>query len=151
MRNSIKIAVLSVLFGGALFTSCSNKVDEKTMTDEEIAAEHTKLALEAKEKEMAEYHEINQAKIEANEKSLAEFNERIKNEKREAKADYEKKIAELNAKNSDMKKKMEEFHAGNKADWEAFKTSFDKDMTDLNLAFMELMKKMGIGNDEEAK
>jgi uncharacterized protein HemX len=151
MRNPIKIVVLSIIFGGALFTSCSSKVDEKKMTDEEIAAEHTKQAAEARDKEMAEYHEINKAQIEANQKSLAEFNARIKSEKKDAKADYEKKIAELDAKNSDMKKKMDEFHAGNKANWENFKASFDKDMTELNLAFKELMTKMGIGSDEGAK
>ena len=50
-----------------------------------------------------------------------------------------------------MKKKMEEFHAGNKANWETFKASFDKDMDNLNIAFSELMKKMGIGNNEDAK
>lgn len=82
---------------------------------------------------------------------MAEFNARISNEKQEAKAEYELKIAELDEKNSDMKKKMEEFHAGNKANWETFKASFDKDMTDLNLAFTELTRKMGIGNNDEKK
>jgi hypothetical protein len=149
MRSSLKITAL--IFIGALFASCNNTADKKTMTDEEIAAEQVKLAAEARDKEMAEYHEINKAQIEANEKSLAEFNARIASEKKDAKADYEKKIAELDAKNSDMKKKMDEFNAGNKANWETFKASFDKDMTDLNNAFKELMTKMGIGKDEGAK
>ncbi len=118
------------------------------MSDEEVAAEHVKIAHEAREKEIAEYQEINRAKIEANEKSLAEFNTRIASEKLEAKKEYEEKIAELDAKNSDMKKKMDEFHAGNKANWETFKASFDKEMTDLNLAFTELTRKMGIGNND---
>jgi|688.fasta_scaffold35062_5 hypothetical protein len=148
MKNTIKISALSIIFLGALLTSCNSTNDKKTMTDEEIATEHTKLAQVAHEKEMAEYQEINRAKIEANEKSLAEFNLRIKNEKMEAKDEYEQKMAELNAQNSDMKKKMDEFHAGNKANWEKFKASFDKDMDDLSLAFTELTRKMGIGNND---
>ena len=148
MKTTIKISALSIIFLGALLTSCNSTNDKKTMTDEEIATEHTKLAQVAHEKEMAEYQEINNAKIEANEKSLAEFNLRIKNEKLEAKDEYEQKIAELNAQNSDMKKKMDEFHAGNKANWETFKASFDKDMDDLSLAFTELTRKMGIGNND---
>jgi hypothetical protein len=151
MKKSLIIKTFSLLFFSMLFISCSDADDKKAMTKDEVEAEHVKLASEAREKEMAEYQEINKAKIEANEKSLAEFNLRIKNEKLEAKAEYEKKIAELNAQNSDMKKKMEEFHAGNKANWETFKASFDKDMDNLNIAFSELMKKMGIGNNEDAK
>lgn len=149
MRNSITISVFSLILFGAISTSCSSPSDKSVMSDEEIAAERIKIANESREKEMAEYQEINRAKIEANEKSLAEFNLRIKNEKLEAKAEYEQKIAELNAQNSDMKKKMEEFHAGNKANWETIKSSFDKDMTDLNLAFTELTRKMGIGSNDE--
>ncbi len=151
MKKSLIIKTFSLLFFSMLFISCSDADDKKAMTKDEVEAEHVKLASEAREKEMAEYQEINKAKIEANEKSLAEFNLRIKNEKLEAKAEYEKKIAELNAQNSDMKKKMEEFHAGNKANWETFKASFDKDMDNLNIAFSELMKKMGIGNNESTK
>jgi pyruvate/2-oxoacid:ferredoxin oxidoreductase beta subunit len=109
MKNTIKISALSIIFLGALLTSCNSTNDKKTMTDEEIATEHTKLAQVAHEKEMAEYQEINRAKIEANEKSLAEFNLRIKNEKMEAKDEYEQKMAELNAQNSDMKKKWMSF------------------------------------------
>jgi chromosome segregation ATPase len=151
MIKTIKTSALSLIVLGAIFTSCQSASEEIKMTDKEVAAEQAKIAEDAREKEIAEYETINKAKIEANEKSLAEFNARIKSEKLDAKADYEKKIAELDAKNSDMKKKMDEFHAGNKANWESFKASFDNDMTDLNKSFKDLMTKMGIGNDAPAK
>ena len=89
MKKSLIIKTFSLLFFSMLFISCSDADDKKAMTKDEVEAEHVKLASEAREKEMAEYQEINKAKIEANEKSLAEFNLRIKNEKLEAKAEYE--------------------------------------------------------------
>lgn len=151
MKKSIQMMAVSLFAFGALSTSCSSSTEKTDLTDEQMEMNQAQLAEDAREKEIIEYQEINRAKIEANEKSLAEFNARISNEKQEAKAEYELKIAELDEKNSDMKKKMEEFHAGNKANWETFKASFDKDMTDLNLAFTELTRKMGIGNNDEKK
>jgi hypothetical protein len=151
MKKSIQMMAVSLFAFGALSTSCSSSTEKNDLTDEQMEMNQAQLAEDAREKEIIEYQEINRAKIEANEKSLAEFNARISNEKQEAKAEYELKIAELDEKNSDMKKKMDEFHAGNKANWETFKASFDKDMTDLNLSFTELTRKMGIGNNDEKK
>ena len=61
-----------------------------------------------------------QEKINAQEKSIAEFKARIANEKRENKVIYEKKIALLEKKNSDMKKKLDDYKGEGKDQWTAF-------------------------------
>ena len=69
---------------------------------------------EANEEYLAEIEEHRKKtadKIIANEKSIAEYKARIENERNEIKADYNKKIDELEKKNSDIKKKMDDYQA----------------------------------------
>ena len=80
-------------------------------------------------------------KINANNQSIIEFNERIEHEKKDAKADYKKKISELETKNSDMKKRLEEYKVDSKENWEIFKTEFNYDMDELGKAFKDLTVK----------
>ena len=54
------------------------------------------------------------AKIAANDKSIAEFNARIESKKEAAKADYKKKVAELEKKNTDIKKRLDDYKAAGK-------------------------------------
>ncbi len=77
-------------------------------------------------------------RITANEQSIKEFNARIANEKREAKAAYQKKIASLEKKNRDMKMKMDNYKGEGKENWEKFKTEFNHDMDELGKAFRDL-------------
>ena len=49
-----------------------------------------------------------------------------------------KKIAELNLKNSDMKKKLSDFKTDSKSQWEAFKTEFNSDMEQLGKSLKNL-------------
>ena len=73
-------------------------------------------------------------KIDANEKSIAEFKARIAKEKRENRAKYEKKLAGLEQKNSDMKKKLDEYKEDGKEKWTSFKNEFSHDMDELGKA-----------------
>jgi hypothetical protein len=70
-----------------------------------------------------------------------EFKTRIASDKKEAKADYNKRIAELEQKNSDMKKKLDDYKADGKDKWEQFKKDFSRDMDDLGNAFKDLTTK----------
>jgi len=80
-------------------------------------------------------------KIAANEKSIAEFNARTEHEKKEAKADYKAKIAELEQRNTDMKKKMDDYKEDGKENWEKFKVDFNLEMDELNQSFTEFKDK----------
>ena len=51
------------------------------------------------------------------------------------------KVADLDKKNSDMKKKMADYKASNKENWENFKTEFNHDMNELGQAFKDLTVK----------
>jgi len=72
---------------------------------------------------------------------MADFEARISTQKKEAKAAYKKKIAELEQKNTDMKKKMDAFKAEGKEKWELFKADFDKGMGDIEQSLKDLTTK----------
>ena len=61
-------------------------------------------------------------------------------EKKEAQADRNKRIAELEEKNSSMRKRIKEFKAESKEKWKSFKEEFNHDMDDLDAAFSNLTK-----------
>jgi hypothetical protein len=64
---------------------------------------------------------------------------KIENEKIEAKAAYEIKIAELEQKNKNLKQKMDDYKVTGKTEWEQFKSEFNRDMEKLGKAFQDLV------------
>jgi len=80
-------------------------------------------------------------KISSYEKTIAEFKIKIANAKKENKAQYEKKLAWLEQKNSDMKKKLEDYKDEGQDKWTSFKNEFNHDMDELGEALKDLTVK----------
>lgn len=76
-------------------------------------------------------------KFVANERSIAEFNAKIANEKKSAKIEYQKRIAELEQKNNNMKRKMDDYKVDTRENWESFKREFNSDMDNLGKSFKD--------------
>ena len=53
----------------------------------------------------------------------------------------EKKIDELEQKNSELKKRLDDYKADGKEKWEKFKAEFSHDMDELGKAFKDLTVK----------
>lgn len=131
---------------------CSTPTEKVDNAEKDVDSAERKLeyANESLEKDVAVYKKNVADKLDAQEKILSEFNDRIAVQKSDAKKEYEQKIADLNKKNSDLKKKMDEFKASNHSNWEKFKKSYNTEMEDLGFAFEELKTKMGV-EDEPKK
>ena len=89
--------------------------------------------------EVENYRSETSGKITENEKIIADFRVKIENEKIEAKAAYEIKIAELEQKNKNLKQKMDDYKVTGKTEWEQFKSEFNRDMEKLGKAFQDLV------------
>ena len=136
MKKNLLTLLASALITGTLLISCNNSA-EKVENAESNATEAMSDLNEANEEYLAEIEEHKKKtadKITANEKSIAEYKERIENERNEIKADYNKKIYELEKKNSDIKKKMDDYQAEGKEKWELFKAELNRDIEDLGNA-----------------
>jgi preprotein translocase subunit SecF len=67
-------------------------------------------------------------RIAENTKSIEDFNIRIATQKQAAKDKYERKMAELSQKNTDMKKRLEEYTSDGDEKWQVFKNEFNAEM-----------------------
>jgi preprotein translocase subunit SecF len=67
-------------------------------------------------------------RIAENTKSIEDFNIRIATQKQVAKDKYERKMAELSQKNTDMKKRLEEYTSDGDEKWQVFKNEFNAEM-----------------------
>jgi len=143
MKKAFLVLAASVFITGAFLTSC-NSPSKKVENAEDNVKEANQDLDKANAEYLADiesYRKEAADKIAANNRSIAEFNVRIENEKKDAKADYKKKIAALEQKNSDMKKKMDEYKAEGKDKWEAFKIEFNHDLEEIGKAFKDLTVK----------
>jgi len=124
-------------------TGCSTQTEKVADTKENVL--EAKAALDKAEADCAtdieKFRKETDERIIANQKSLAEFNGRISKQKKEAQEEYKNKIAALEQKNTDLKKKMDDYKAAGKENWEKFKVEFSKEMSELGKAFSSLADK----------
>ncbi len=71
-------------------------------------------------------------RIAENTQSISDFNARIASKKQDAKEKYERKIASLSQKNTDLKKRLEEYTAVGDEKWQVFKNEFTAEMYELS-------------------
>ncbi|HEX7413437.1 MAG TPA: hypothetical protein VF411_05270 [Bacteroidia bacterium] len=140
MKKSIlKLAAITFILG-AILTSC-NTPAEKVEKAEANVTEAKKDLNEAQEEYLTDIENCRRAtdeKIAANDQSISEFKTRIANEKKEAKADYKKKLAQLEQKNKNMKKKIDDYRADGKENWALFKADFNKGMDEIGQSLKDL-------------
>lgn len=124
----------------AFLVSCKSPAEKVEKAEEEVteANQNLEKANEEYLNDVEAYRLQTADKIAANEKDIIEFNARIEAKKKDANADYKKKVAELDKKNNDMKKKMADYKASGKENWENFKAEFNHDMDALGQAFKDL-------------
>jgi DNA-binding helix-hairpin-helix protein with protein kinase domain len=140
MKQNIIVISLSCFSLGGIVSSCSTPAEKVENAKEDVvgAKQELQTSKAAYEEDMVTFRELSDKKIADNKQNINNFNKRIANQKAEARMVYEKKIAALDGKNSDLKKKMDDLKVESEADWKRFKTEFSRDMDDLGIAINEL-------------
>lgn len=143
MKKTILMLTASLLITGGIVTGCNTPAEKVEKAQQEVDEANNKLdkVTDEYQADIAKYRLEATKRIAANEKSIAEFNARIDDQKKVAKADYTIKIAELEKKNTDMKKKMDDYKEDGKDKWEKFKLEFNHDLEELGKAFKDLTVK----------
>jgi dynactin complex subunit len=129
MKNLKKVITISFIVIGVMLIGCFENSEKSKQDIKENIKEN-----EAYKLEMDEYRFRIAEQITTNENSIIAFRSRIASQKKEARADYEKKINDLNNKNADLKMRLDAFNADNKESWELFKVEFGRDMDELGNA-----------------
>jgi dynactin complex subunit len=129
MKNIKKVITVSFMIISVMLIGCFENSEKSKQDIKENIKENEDYKLE-----MDEYRFRITEQITTNENSIIAFRSRIANQKKEARADYEKKINDLNNKNTDLKMRLDAFNADNKESWELFKVEFGRDMDELGNA-----------------
>jgi len=139
----IKYFILSaiVLIGGSLLTGLT--IAQETKVDaakEKVKQANQELnnAQAENDKEWRQFKNDADLKISANEKSIAEFKEKIKTADEKFRVKYNKKVATLEQRNIELKKKLSEFKYEGKDQWVIFKRGFNHDLSVVGKAIKNL-------------
>lgn len=144
MKKSILVlAVSSLLISGAGLSSCSSPAEKVENAEGEVteAKEDLKEAKEDYLLEVETFRKETAEKVALNNQSIAEFKARKALDKKEAKAEYDKKVKALEQKNTDMQKRLDDYQIDGKDNWEKFKIEYNHDMDELGKAFKDLTVK----------
>lgn len=134
-----KIYIVSALFLATL-AACNSSTDKVEDAQTNVVEANKELD-EANMEYMADmekYRAETAEKVAANEVIIKDFNARIASRKQDAQVEYKQKIAELELKNTDLKKKIDNYKQDGKENWEKFKIEFNRDMEELGKAFEDL-------------
>jgi hypothetical protein len=145
MSKSILTFSASAILMSALITGCSTPAEKAADAQEKVADANKDLDKANKDylADMESYKKETVARIASNDSIIADFKARIALDKADAKAEYDKQIALLEAKNSEMKQKMADYKSESKEKWETFKTEFTMSMDELAKSFKDLKNKKG--------
>lgn len=135
MKKIIFILSVIIIIAGTISTSYSQEPDKKSEKAREKLKAAQKDSINDVFKILKKESEI---RFESNEESIAALKVKISNEKRRIKAKDEKKLAIIEQKNIDLKKKLDDFVVEGKDKWMAFKTGFNYDMDELTASIYNL-------------
>ena len=143
MKKSVLILAAAAFITGTAITSCKSP-EEKVENAQDKVIEANKNLDQANEDylvDMDNYRKEEAARIAANDQTIAEYKAKIDQEKKETRAENQRKLAELEQKNIDMKRKLDDYKPDGKEKWQSFKTEFNHDMDGLGDAFRNLTVK----------
>ena len=140
MKKSFLTLSSLIIIIGTLIASCNSSAEKIEKAEDNVieARKDLTVAREAYLKEIEDYRLETADKINTNNTNIIILKAKIEDQKKDVKAMYKNKLAELELKNSEMKKKMEEYKSNGKENWDAFKTEFNHDMEELGKAFNDL-------------
>jgi len=141
MKKSIYLFAAIMFAGGIILTSCESTSQQKVENAEENVSEAKQDLHEAEMDYSAAIHDFRREtdeRITTNEKYISDLKLQTENEKKELREERRKKIAELETRNNDMKKRMNEYNDNGKDGWESFKREFNRDMDELGNALNNL-------------
>lgn len=140
MKYSIIMISTFALLAAAYFTSCNTSGTQLKNSEYKVTEAKKDLSDANAEylEDLKKYRADADIQIEKNKDSIKEFKARVSSEKKEAQVGYELKIAELEKKNTEMKKKLDQYSGKSADQWESFKTEFNRDMKNLGDAFRDM-------------
>jgi septal ring factor EnvC (AmiA/AmiB activator) len=142
MKNPFNLFPIVALAAVTSMMACSTPEEKVTDAQADVETASADLA-KANAQFVLEHDQFNkdaQRMIEENEKAIAQLKNETRAFKEEAKIQFEKNLAELEARNENLKSKIKDHNKDDSEKWEQFKREFNHDMTELGTALNDLFK-----------
>ena len=143
MKKSILTLALSIIMIGATVTSCQSSVKKEDKASNKIQDTESD-SVKVQQDTISMYQKFineSEVRINTNEKHIAEIKAKIATEKKEQKAGYEKKLAQLEQKNQALKTKIIDYKDKQISDWDNTQLEFRKDLDELGTAIADFFVK----------
>jgi len=124
------------------FSNCGSSAEkvDNAKTNVDDAKQNLDQAKEDYDKEYAKFKLESDHRIEKNNQQIENLRITAKDMKKEARLEYERTIADLEARNLELKKKLDAYSEEGNEKWESFKREFNEDMNNLGQAFENIGK-----------
>jgi len=147
MKKTIFTLAITILMASTILTNC--KSPAKKIEDAKDNVDNANAKVDEANQELSQaildsiqqYRKESEDLIATREKSINEFKVRLANQKIENRNKYEKRLEELEQKNSDLKKRLDDFKADGKENWKNFKIEFTKNMEELGTSIKDFQFK----------
>jgi anion-transporting ArsA/GET3 family ATPase len=139
MKKTVLTMVVLAFMAGVMFTGC-NSPGQKLKNAEDDVVEANAALEKANQEYLADLESYRQAtavQTITNEQMIAELKARASKVKASARADYDKKVNELEEWNNDMKSRLANFKDEEQDNWVSFKAEFSRDMKELGKAISD--------------
>jgi len=144
MKNSKLMIAFSVVVVTTLILFSCNTPAEKVENAEKNVTEANKKLDKANEEyleDMANYRIVKQEEIDANVKLIVDYKKQIEKDKKEVRIENQKKVEELEKRNTDLKNKIDNYNETGQDKWENFKNEFNRDFNELKESIKNLNNK----------
>ncbi|MBC2839826.1 hypothetical protein [Robiginitalea sp. SC105] len=140
MRNSILTQAGIVIISSTLFLGCNDKIQSTTTSGEAVQEANKEMAKAEEDLNLAiaEFQKESAALITANEERIAEIKLEIAEASMDNRSEFQEDLAEIEAKNAQLKEKLSDYKDDGTQKWDDFKEEFNRDMKALGTAFSDL-------------
>ena len=147
MKNSILVIASTLFLTVTILSGCQSSATKVENAEDKVQDAKNDLADSQRNLYAIRLDTISnyeQFKLEAEkilivqEKNIADLKARLASEKKVINVDYDKKLAELENKNSELERKLADYKDDGQDKWNSFKAEFNHDIDELGKAFKDL-------------
>jgi cell shape-determining protein MreC len=142
MKKSIYTLAITAFAAGTIFSACNTSAEKVENAQNKVteANEDLNKAEDNYAADVKKFRKESEEKIADNEMRIAECTASLEREKNEATQADKVKVAELEQKNRDLRKRMDNYQENGNENWQSFKREFDHDINELAISLRDISK-----------